>query len=406
MTPATRQLIFVWPYVEWGGAQIYCLAIIKLAKFDWDITVILPRNSRPDLIALLQDQGVRLEFMGAAVDLQPAPTLVRKLRRQRARIEAEFETYRRLRKHSLRNSVIHIDFAPWQSWIFFSALILNGGKIFVTLHNALQKQPRWRELIFRSRLRFLSKLPGFHIFASNHDTRNKLKDWVSSTFWEKVPVTYTCVDRVAVESISQEPFDRDQYRRKFDIPRDKYLVLTVGQFVDRKGRWVLLDAARKAAQIDDDLIFIWVTPSMPSKDDCDRIDEYRLGSKFRLILSASLGGGRVDVLRFFKTADCFALPSFVEGLPIAVLEAMALGVPSISTNVFAIPEAVKHEETGLLIEAGDSDELCKAILRLKNDRSLSLKLQNEGSRFVLEHFDERVSAQIAVRAFEDSLEAR
>ena len=406
MIPNRPQLIFVWPYIEWGGAQVYCLAIIKLAKADWDITVMLPRNSQPDLIALVEGQGVRLEYLNGAMDLKPAPTLVRKLRRHRTRISAEIETFRRLSRFPLRESVIHIDFAPWQSWILFTALILKGGKIFVTLHNALAKQPLWRELIFRSRMQFLSRLPGFDIFASNKDTRTKLKGWVSSAHWEKIPVTYTCVDRIAVESISQEPFDREQYRRRFEIPVDKYAVLTVGQFIDRKGRWVLLEAARKAAQIDGDLVFIWVTPAMPNKEDCERIAQYGLGDRFRLILSASLGEGRRDVLRFFRIADCFALPSFVEGLPIAVLEAMALGIPSVSTNVFAIPEAVKHEETGLLIEAGDSDQLCKSILRAKNDRALSSRLSDEGSKFVLEHFDERMSARIAIEGFEACLEAR
>ena len=71
---------------------------------------------------------------------------------------------------------------------------------------------------------------------------------------------------------------------------------------------------------------------------------------------------RFDVLTFFRIADVFALPSFIEGLPITLLETMGLGICSISTNINAIPEAIKNMETGILIESGNSKELTEAIL--------------------------------------------
>ena len=109
------------------------------------------------------------------------------------------------------------------------------------------------------------------------------------------------------------------------------------------------------------------------------------------------------MLSFFRVADAFALPSYVEGLPIALLEAMALERPSISTNVYAIPEAVKDNETGLLIEAGDAHGLADAILKLKSDPTLRARLGADGRRFVIEHFDERDAAATAIAAYEDAL---
>ena len=103
-------------------------------------------------------------------------------------------------------------------------------------------------------------------------------------------------------------------------------------------------------------ILSWL-PSIPSREDQKKIDDFGLGSNFRLVLSDQIGVERIDVLRFFTIADVFVLPSFVEGLPIALLEAVAMGIPSISTNVYGIPEAIKHDETGLLVEPGDADEL-------------------------------------------------
>ena len=70
--------------------------------------------------------------------------------------------------------------------------------------------------------------------------------------------------------------------------------------------------------------------------------------------SDQIGTEHVDLFKLLRLADVFALPSYVEGLPISIIEAMALGIPTISTNINAIPEAIKHLETGILIEAGNS----------------------------------------------------
>jgi glycosyltransferase involved in cell wall biosynthesis len=83
---------------------------------------------------------------------------------------------------------------------------------------------------------------------------------------------------------------------------------------------------------------------------------------------------------------------------------MAIGLPSISTNVFAIPEAVIHEQTGLLTEAGNSPALAESVLRLKNDPELRTALSRAGSNFVLEHFDERIAAEAVIRSYKNCFE--
>lgn len=73
-------------------------------------------------------------------------------------------------------------------------------------------------------------------------------------------------------------------------------------------------------------------------------------------------------------ADIFVLPSFNEGQPLAILEAMAAGLPVIATTVGAIPATVTHEMGGLLVEPGDADALSAAIRRLVDDPALRMKM--------------------------------
>ena len=74
MPSAKRKLIFLWTYVEWGGAQIYFIGIIKEALPDWEVFVILPRSSRPDIVNYLDQLNVKYEYIDARLDLDPVPT--------------------------------------------------------------------------------------------------------------------------------------------------------------------------------------------------------------------------------------------------------------------------------------------------------------------------------------------
>ena len=167
-----------------------------------------------------------------------------------------------------------------------------------------------------------------------------------------------------------------------------------------------MEAAKRLVETQKNLQFLWLTQSEINDEDKNLIESYKLGDSFRLVESKSVGKERADILSFFRIADVFALPSFVEGLPIALLEAMALGIPSISTNINAIPEAVKNEKTGILIEAGNSEQLAAAIKRLQEDDKLKIKLSENGRDFVIEQFDERVCAEIVLKSYESALKSR
>ena len=219
-------------------------------------------------------------------------------------------------------------------------------------------------------------------------------------------MTYTCVDPVEIDKVLKSNISKEEIRKKHSVKPEKFVILCVGQFIDRKGRKVFLDAAKKLVETNKNLQFLWLTQSEINEEDQNLIESYELGDSFKLVKSKSVGNERADILSFFRIADVFALPSFVEGLPIALLEAMALGIPSISTNVNAIPEAIKNEETGILIEAGNSEQLAAAIKRLEEDDNLKTQLSEHGRDFVIGRFDERVCAEIVLKNYEMALNNR
>lgn len=392
-----RTIYFVWNYLNWGGAQIYFLAIIKAVRRTWDVLVLLPRGSSDELLGFLDELGAQYEFLEYSLDNSPARSIAEKLSRQLARIKSEREIFRRLSLVDLKNSIVHIEAAPWQSWQLLALFSLKGATVFITLHNFLSGGGSLRRAIWKARTLFVSSLPRVHAFAANKDAKDRFRGWFTRKFHQSIEVVYASVDSVQIAEAST--VDRNSIRVKFGIAPDEFVVLCVGQFIDRKGRWVFLDAAAKLYSRSEKITYLWLMPQLPNDSEMGEIEKRSLKESFKPILSSDVGTNRLDILSFFKIADVFVLASYVEGLPIALLEAMALGVPSISTSIFAIPEAVIHEKTGLLIESGDSSALAESILRLKNDPELHASLAKTGSEFVLTNFNERMVAEKAIRSY-------
>jgi glycosyltransferase involved in cell wall biosynthesis len=100
--------------------------------------------------------------------------------------------------------------------------------------------------------------------------------------------------------------------------------------------------------------------------------------------------GAVDqdhILDYYKAADMFVLPSFAEGLPVVLMEAMAMEIPCITTAITGVPELISNGEDGLLVPASDTEGLIQAINQLVSDPVLRQKLGKAGRLKVLSDYD-------------------
>jgi glycosyltransferase involved in cell wall biosynthesis len=108
-----------------------------------------------------------------------------------------------------------------------------------------------------------------------------------------------------------------------------------------------------------------------------------------------------EIPRWLQAADVFLLPSFREGLPISLLEAMACETAVIATSVGGIPEIVRSGENGRLVPPGDADALASALRELLLDASLRVRLGRAARRTAEENSVE--SRARAVRAIYERL---
>jgi colanic acid/amylovoran biosynthesis glycosyltransferase len=184
------------------------------------------------------------------------------------------------------------------------------------------------------------------------------------------------------------PSDYSAVERSFEGKRP-FELLTVARLAPRKGQEVLLDALSQLRSEGDDVVLTIVGDGPARRDIELRADE--LGVAGAVTFVGALG--RDEVPGFYAKADAFCLPSFSEGVPIVLMEAMASGLPVVATQIMGVPELVNNGY-GLLVPPARADALAHALSRLMHDPELRRDLGTAGRRKVLADFtlDESVRA--------------
>lgn len=156
------------------------------------------------------------------------------------------------------------------------------------------------------------------------------------------------------------------------IMPDVGIVLYMSRLETRKGVYDLLDVIPRVVAEIPTITFVFA-----GDGDLDavreKIEELNIRENVKL-LGWVEKERKVDVL---NNADIFILPSYNEGLPMALLEAMSFGIPSIATSVGGIPELIRDGENGIIIHPGDKRQLADALLALARDKKRRASIGQE-----------------------------
>ena len=112
-----------------------------------------------------------------------------------------------------------------------------------------------------------------------------------------------------------------------------------------------------------------------------------------------------EVDRHLRDADVFCLPSFSEGLPVSIMEAMAIGVPVVATAISGIPELAVHDETALTVPPGNTEALAGALRRMLSDERLAEKVAAAGRVAVERRHDLHANVAKLAALFESTVES-
>ena len=175
---------------------------------------------------------------------------------------------------------------------------------------------------------------------------------------------YNAIDLARFQGVE---VDRATKRRDFNIPDDVPLIGTVGRLTEQKGHSFLLAAVPLVLNEIPQAHFLIIGDGELS--DNLRYQTQTLGITHRV----TFAGSRSDIEEILACLDLFVSSSLWEGLPTAILESMAAGVPVVATDIPGTRELVKNRYSGWLVPPGDSVALAKAILEALENPHLRIE---------------------------------
>jgi len=175
---------------------------------------------------------------------------------------------------------------------------------------------------------------------------------------------------------------RRRVRDLIGAGEDDIVVGSVGRLVAEKG---FPELFRAAEQLDEHCVMVAIGPNEPDKD--DGLDEDFITKA--LEQGIHLPGMQTNVDEWYAAMDIFVLASHREGFPRAAMEAAAMGVPVIATDIRGCREVVDHEVNGLLVPVNDPDALAVAINDLAGSSERRVEMGTASRKKALSTFDER-----------------
>ncbi len=239
------------------------------------------------------------------------------------------------------------------------------------------KQTAYR-LLYRLATRWLN---GF--IAVSDDVKTAILKDIGHIPADKITVICNSVDVRRY----QRPVDRANVRRQLGLAEDARIVAVVATFKAQKGHRYLIEAAPSVIAQFPNVRILFI-------GDGDLREELLAQTK-ALSLEEHIHflGSRQDVPELLAASDCFVLPSLWEGLSMALVEAMATGLPIVATEVSGTNQVMIAGETGLLVPPGDARRLAEALLQLLSEPDQARAMGAAAQRRVAAYFGAQKQAE-------------
>jgi len=270
---------------------------------------------------------------------------------------------------------------------------LAGVPVVTTMHSymidelaGLEKSP-WTSMLFFRVDCLMSAFTKRFIAVSEGIRKRLLEQGVSS---DKIDIISHGV-RMPRADAAHDPM---AFRKELGIGEEAPVVAIVGRMVPVKNHDIFLRSAARVLKSNKDTRFMVVG------DGALREKLNALAHELGISKSVIFTGWRNDMDAVYSAIDVLVLCSSTESQGLVLVEAMAHGKAVVATDVDEISKTVILEKTGLLVDAGDEEGLCSAILRLFDEPGLRERLGAEGMRFVEENFSVSAMTEKILRVYD------
>ncbi len=194
--------------------------------------------------------------------------------------------------------------------------------------------------------------------------------------------------------------ERKRIRGVLDLDSSKQVIGFVGRLVEEKGILELFQAIKIIQQERKDVLFLFIGQEDNEKKDAVSpllAEEYGVADICRFV------GFQEEMPLIYSIMDIFVLPSHREGFPRAAMEASAMGVPCIVTDIRGCREVVDDQKNGFLVPLGDVQALSQAMIDLLNNPSRAAEMGKNGKDIAIERFDEMTVFRKVIQVYRTQL---
>lgn len=293
----------------------------------------------------------------------------------------------KLRKFIVRNNIdlIHTQYSK-DLWTISPALLLINKPIPLVFTKQLGSFVIKKDLLHK----LIYKRVDAAIAISSIIKKNLLE--TTTIPGEKIHLIHNAID---LEKFNPQLFNKLTIRKNLNIEEDKIVFTHISRLSPGKGQDIVLKALNEIKEEVRDSIFLFVGSAQSDEKNYElsllkMVDEFNLNSIVRFL------GFRTDIPEILSITDVFLFPSFGEAFGISLVEAMAMGIPSIVCRADGILDILIENETSLTFERNDYKSLANLILKMSNDKnlreSLGKKSLNRAQEFSSKNYIQKVSA--------------
>lgn len=358
-----RKILYVITQAEWGGAQryIYDLAT-SLEAQNYDISVAVGESEDKSLIDKLKKKNITVYQIKHLVrQISPLNDIL-----------AVFELRQIYRQ--IKPDIIHLN--STKAGIIGSlsnhAISKISYKVIYTAHGWVFNEPmsKIKKWLYWSAEKITSRPKDKIICVSAFDYQTALKYKIAKA--KKLVAINNGVDTGSMVFLNKE-----EARKKLNLPEDKIIVGKIANFYKTKGLEYFIEAIKELS--DENIVAVVIGDGDLRRELEVLIDQFNLKNKFILL-------GKMDkAARYLKAFDIYISSSIKEGFPYSILEAMAAKLPIIATDVGGVPEMISSNN-GILVKAGDYKMLAEKIKYLVDNQGLLKTLGEQAQRDVRENF--------------------
>lgn len=366
-----KQLLYITDAEGLGGAEAYLETLmlhVDQARFRVEL-MLPPRPATTPLVERAQAHGVSITYLD-------------QVHHEGLRVGSILRAAALLRR--LQPEIVHFVLpSPRRSAETVIAAWLAGVPQRIATFQLVTPIPQFRGLT--GALRALNRTTQFrtltHGIAVSRGNMRLLVEQYGFPV-DRLALIYNGVDLAHFA----RPTNASELRDVWHVPPDAPLLGVVGRLSRQKGHAVLLAALPQVWACFPEVHVVFVGAGEMEaelRDQAARIDETG-----RIHFAGKLS--RDDMVLALAAFDVFVLPSLYEGLPFAVVEAMAAGKPIVATRVDGTAEAITEDVTGMLVPPGDAPSLAAALIRLLGNSALRLRLGQAARAEAVRRFDQHV----------------